>query len=416
MAKVGEPQGIVHEINAVLQGAVVDVLAELVPEVRMLPRRSALESILDDVVLLERCFAAFRANPERFRHLLVDRKRVPVKTADDLLRCGRSLDEVVAMVVRTAAKRHFRRRLDGGSRPLLRQPTPRRMRTVPDSLLDRLLALLAAPKPARLSGKSRGRLLYEAFQDYLCHDWQVPLVPEYAALSPKVVRRLGARILDYHVAADIRRLKDDPDHPPVPTPGQPPPLFALPAIVKPGGVPAVVTGAPRGAATAPTRPGPVAISGERSADLPPLPAAHTASDGRARLEDILTADGRRLRTSAFSLALLDPAVRAVLPDPGAVVHLTQMLSTVGAPAATALVRTLGLRVDQLAVFLVSAHSILGDHRFDEVFGLPGRPDVVGKLLTRAQAAGVDHTTPVRLIAALSRTAFAAPETEGGGRA
>jgi len=47
---------VVRKINATLSGPVIDVLCELVPEVRRLPRRGALEAILDDVDLLDRCF------------------------------------------------------------------------------------------------------------------------------------------------------------------------------------------------------------------------------------------------------------------------------------------------------------------------------------------------------------------------
>ncbi|KAF0224098.1 MAG: hypothetical protein FD176_1496 [Rhodospirillaceae bacterium] len=116
---------VVRKINATLQGPVIEVLAELVPEVRHLPKRNALEVILDDVDLLDRCFQAFRSNPEQFRHLLIDRRKVAVDDAEALLECGRSLDQVVAMVVRTAAKRHFRSRLDGSVKTLRQRP-PRR--------------------------------------------------------------------------------------------------------------------------------------------------------------------------------------------------------------------------------------------------------------------------------------------------
>lgn len=126
---------VVRRITATLRGPVLDVLGDLVPEVKRLPRRGALEAILDDIDLLHRCFLAFRASPERFRHLLVDRHKVRVEDADALLECGRSLDLVTARVVRTAAKRHFRRRLDGpvkalntrpGHRPPPRSPPPTR--------------------------------------------------------------------------------------------------------------------------------------------------------------------------------------------------------------------------------------------------------------------------------------------------
>jgi len=400
---MGKPAGanaeVIHQVNAALEGAVADVLAQLVPEIRNIPRRRVLEAIFDDIALLERCFTAFRDNPERFRHLLVDQHKVPVKTANDLLRCGRSLDDVVAMVVRTAAKRHFRRRLDGDSRPLKGKSSARAAEA---SLFSRLFALLATPKPTK-QAKSRGRILYDAFQDNLRHDWQVPLVPEYATLSPQLVRRLGSRILDYQAVADIRNLKDNPHNPPVPTP-----ITIKPLFLPPGAAPAPGAGAPP-AGTAPVV-GKAAAPGATPFSPPPLPRLSAAGekgtwDQRARVEELLTADGRRLKPAAFTAALLDPAVREVMPDGAATAHIAQVLSGVGAIPTKMLVGELGLRADQLAVLLISANAALGDAQFTDIFGNPGKADTLVKLIARGRAAGVDQTTPVKVIAALARTSF-----------
>jgi len=394
---MGKPTGakseIVQQINAALEGAVADVLAQLVPEVRDIPRRRVLEVIFDDVALLERCFTAFRDNPERFRHLLVNQHKVPVKTADEVLKCGRTLEDVVAMVVRTAAKRHFRRSLDGNSRPL----RGRQAKAAEASLFSRLMSLVSHPKRVA-PPKSRGRLLYDAFQDNLRHDWQVPLVPEYATLSPQLVRRLGPRILDYHVVDDIRALKENPHNLPVPTPVEVRPLLAP----------------PDSPAAAPQAAGPVVgkadtpgVSPFSPPPLPRLSGDRGQADQRARIEDVLTADGRRLKPAAFTAALLDPAVREVLPDAGAMVHIAQVLSMVGGIPAKMLVGELGMRVDQLAVLLISANAALGDTVFGETFGNPGRVEVMAKLIARARAAGIDQGTPVKVIAALARTSFPA---------
>ena len=381
---------LVRQINATLQGAVVDVLADLLPEVKQLPRHDALERILDDVGLLERCFQAFRGNPQRFKHLLVDRARAPVANPADKLYCGRSLDEVVAMVVRTAAKRHFRRRLDGRSQPLRGNGQQHRGN---DSVMKRLLAILPITKPPP-KRPSRGKMLYAAFQDYLQHDWQVPLVPEYATLSPRLVRRLGSRIMEFRAADDIRRLKENPDSLPVPMMTADTTAIAALPLPEAGAAFALSGGMAAMRATGGMAPPPVAEG--------------TAKDERARIEDILTPDGSRLKASAFSLVLLDPNVRADLPDPGAIVRITDMLSAVGGLATKALVGGLGLRTDQLAVLLVTLEATLGKDRFAEVFGLPGRLDAVTKLVQRAQGAGIDQKTPPRVIAALVRNGFHKP--------
>ncbi|MBI5163823.1 MAG: hypothetical protein HY985_07965 [Magnetospirillum sp.] len=381
-----EQAALVRRINATLQGPVVDALADIVPDVAALPRRAALEAILDDLGLLERCFAAFRANPDGFRDLLIDRHRVPVETADALLECGRSLDEVVAMIVRTAAKRHFRRRLDDSSRPLRL-----RHRKGKTTLLDRLLALLALSDAPRAQ-RSRGEILYDAFKALLLHDWQVPLVAEYATLSPRLVQRLGVRLLDYRLAADIHRLKLDPAHPPPPTEApEPTPLWPPAPAQKPKL--------------------PQALTGPGNFSLPALPPARfpasgsTARDERARLDEILTADGRLLKAAAFGMELIDPSVRGALLDPGATVKITEVLTGVGAMTAKMLVGELGLTKAQLAVLLVTAHDILGQAAFLRAFGLPGRPDYLAKLVQRARLKKIAQTTPLADIAGFVRESF-----------
>lgn len=387
---------IVRKINATLQGPVIDTLAELVPDIRRLPRRSALETVLDDVDLLNRCFLAFRANPDRFRHILVTKHKVAIEDAEALLECGRSLDDVVAMVVRTAAKRHFRRRLDGNSKALRAKPTRRKPRR---DLMSRLRALLATPTPVVERSKSRGELLYDAFKDYLLHDWQVPMIPEYSQLSPGTVRRLGARILDYRIAEDIRRLRADPDNPPPPTP------LVEDEQKTMGGyqLPAFLTAPKEGA------PVPITSADKRVSDgmatIDYGNADRTARDERARLDDILTPDGKRLKANAFTIVLLDPQVRAALPHSEQTVRITGILGSVNGIAGKMLVNDLGLRVDQLAVFLMAAHAALGEQRFQTAFGVPGRPEYLARIVERARGFKIGQSSALMDIAAFVSKSF-----------
>jgi hypothetical protein len=374
----------VRIINDALGGVVIDVLAELVPEVGRLPRRRALERIIDDIDLLDRCLTAFRQNPDRFSLLLVDPRRRPVRRSDEMLLCGRSLDQVVAMVVRTAAKRYFRRHIDGWTRPLLRP----RGRAANSLLALHLMAMVAIAglRPAR---SGRGKALYEVLQDYLRHDWQVPLVPEYARLTPALVRRLGPRILDFHAAADLRRLQKNPE-------------FVPKAMAA-----AKDEGEGEGGSTA----APAAISGATRGKAAPAPepaAQRVARDDRARLEDLVSSDGLRLRSAAFKMVMLDPEVRATLPDPGAEVRVTDALNGVGVAAVRAMTEGLGLRLEQIAVLLLSVRHTLGSQHFTDVFGVPGRPAALAGMVSRAKAAGIDNKTPLHVVADLARAGFPAP--------
>ncbi|MGE5476191.1 MAG: hypothetical protein ACM3Q1_06020 [Bacteroidales bacterium] len=394
--------GVIRKINATLRGPVMEALGELVPEVRRLPRRNGLEALLDDVDLLHRCFLAFRTHPDHFRHLLIDRHKVAVEDAEALLECGRSLDQVVAMVVRTAAKRHFRRRLDGSAKALRARGFHRPPR---QTLLDRLQALLlpsSRPQAVYERPKTKAEALYEAFQDYLLHDWQVPMIPEYCQLTPGTVRRLGARILDYRIAEDIRRLRADPDNPPPPTPLVAPEQQGLSGTA----LPAFLT-APK----EPEAPPPATITtadkrvSDGMAKLDFGPAETTIKDERARLSDILSSDGKRLKASAFTIVLLDPKVRAAIPNSEQTVRITALLGGVNGLAGKMLVGELGLRIDQLAVFLMTAHAVLGEKRFETAFGVPGRPDYVARMVERAKMFKIGQGTNLPDIAAFVQKSF-----------
>lgn len=387
---------VVRKINATLRGAVIDTLSDLVPELRRLPKRAALEMVLDDIDLLHRCLLAFRTNPDRFRDILVNRHKVPVEHAEALLECGRSLDDVIAMVVRTAAKRHFRRRLDGalGRSPRLRPRRPTRPRN--SGFLDRLFGLVGPAPHSRPREKSQGELLYEAFKDHLRHDWQIPMIPEYCLLSPTTVRRLGARILDYRIAEDIRRLRADPDNPPPPTP-----LVNADQVLAAGYLLPVPD---------PALPAAITSGEDLEHDIdmsvePNFAPANEDRDERARIDQILAADGRHLRPEAFATVLLDPQVRATLPHADDILRLAGTLGTVNGLAGRMLVGELGLRADQLVVFLASAHAALGDRRFELAFGLPGRPDYIARIVQRAKAFKIDQQTPLPEIAIFVAKSF-----------
>ncbi|MBI3445285.1 MAG: hypothetical protein HY055_07960, partial [Magnetospirillum sp.] len=207
----------VFRINGTLQGPVVDILGQFLPELKALPRDQAYDRTLDDLDLLTRCFQIFRRERPRFRYVLVDERRRPVAEDNVPLSCGRTLAEVIAMVVRTAAKRYFRRKLSPGA---ARAET---------------LAAEAAPQPAKSASRSPADELYDAIKAYLLHEWQVPLVPAYSEMNPALVRRIGAKILDCREPESLARLIADPDSPvandnPSAGPATQPTTFAAPFV------------------------------------------------------------------------------------------------------------------------------------------------------------------------------------------
>jgi len=356
----------VFRINGTLQGPVVDILGQFLPELKALPREQAYDRTLDDLDLLTRCFQIFRKERPRFRYVLVDERRRPVGEDNVPLSCGRTLAEVIAMVVRTAAKRYFRRRLSPAS-------------TRAEMEME--------AEEARLHDTARSPAdeLYDAIKAYLLHEWQVPLVPTYSEMDPALVRRVGAKILDCREPDTLARLIADPDAPVQPLADE----------------------EAQGAATMPsTFAAPFVSPFAPAAKAPLTPVGPVVHARTANLDDVLTPDHQRLRAEAFTQTLLDPEVRAVLPNVDQIVRIGDVLRGVGGLPATALVEGLGLRKDQLAVMLMVAQDCIGSTVFGRLFGPRADPELVSRIVERARLRGIGPTTEVIECAIFMRGVFA----------
>jgi len=348
-----------RRINAALRGPAIDILARLLPEVAKLPRAHAFDVVINDCDLLHRCFIAFRSRREQFRTLLVDRRQRPVEGGNQLLACGRTLNQIVAMIVRSAAKRHFRFRLGAA----IRSPAPRR-----PGLFGRLRARLDPPPP-RCCRRSPADRLYDALKLYLLHDWQVPIIPQYARMTPEEVDKLGSRILDFRDAAQLAGYLDG-------------------------------------------------LHLDGFADLPPAqphtvdqagrPAPDPAGDERARLSDVLTADGTRLRAKALVPILVKPEVLALagVADKEALRRLYEALSGTGAGAVRQMVVGFGMTTDQLTVFLAAAVRSLPPPAYERLFGPGADSALVERVIERARAAGLTQGSPLAAFDAFIRGLFA----------
>ena len=353
----------VFRINSTLQGPVVDILGQFLPELNALPRGQAYDRTLDDLGLLSRCFQIFRQERSRFRTVLVDDRRRPVAEDNVPLSCGRTLSEIVAMVVRTAAKRYFRRAL-----------APIKVETVTRA---------PAHAAASASGRSAADELYDAIKAYLLHEWQVPFVPSYAEMEPALVRRVGAKLLDAREPEDLARLIANPD-----APTRPDMPVRAEGIVRPElnvatfGLTSPVLAQP---SAAPCRP------------------AHPRS---ASLDDVLTPDRQRLRAEAFTQTLLDPEVRAALPNADQILKIGDVLRGVGGVPTSTLVEGLGLRKDQLAVMLMVAQDSIGSTVFGRLFGPRADPELVSRIVDRARIRGIGPESDVLDCAIFMRGVFA----------
>ncbi|MEW5729749.1 MAG: hypothetical protein AB1918_18110, partial [Pseudomonadota bacterium] len=136
-----------------LKGPVAEVFRKLLPPLHDLPPEDVYALAIANGDLLHGCIQIFRRRRDAFAHLLVDAKGRRVN--DDFVRlsCGYTVHDVVAMLTRTHAKRHFQAALGGDPN-----------------------------NPATPAGR-----MYAAIKEYLIHEWQVPLVPHYAPLPVEKV-------------------------------------------------------------------------------------------------------------------------------------------------------------------------------------------------------------------------------------
>lgn len=294
----------IKRVNETLRGPVADILGNSMPELEGLSREDIYDQVLNKPSLLTKVFAFFREQRHKFRHVVRDKNSRPVLDDTVVLSCGRTLEEVIAMVVRTSAKRYFRQ------------------------------------TKTQLSADE----LYDAIKDYLMHEWQVPLVPTYADMSPEMVHTLGARLLVMREQAELRSYID----------------------------------------------GASPQSQDVQAQDVPLPVEDSFAI-------YLTLDGRRLRPEAFLSVMDQPQILDILrtgPDEDTLSGLTDVFWKVGGAAARILFCGLGLLPEQLGIMLVTAHAQMGKDVFNRLFGIPGQPELVIRLVQQGQSEGIGKTTPL----------------------
>jgi len=103
----------VETVRTVLRRDIADILRDNIPILAMVPRDKVYDRVMDDPNLLHQGFQLFRSRPELFKDVIMTRDRGVPGADSDILWCGRSLAEIIALVVRACARRYFKRRLAG---------------------------------------------------------------------------------------------------------------------------------------------------------------------------------------------------------------------------------------------------------------------------------------------------------------
>lgn len=358
-------------LNQTLAGPVMAKLVGMVPDLAWVPRGRELETALRDCDLLHRCFVAFRTHRASFRPLLVDGKGRPVGNDNTPLNCGRTVNQVIAMIVRSAAKRHFRARLDGFP-PGRAERLHRRREVGWGGMLTWMSGRVEESRSRR--SRSAGDQLYDAIRRYLLHDWQVPIIPQYARMTPPEVVALGSRILDFRDAAELSAWLDgaaDQRRMPTAWVVEPIPLSSEPEPEPMAEAPAPVAEPVQGAAT--------------------LPGAPLVGEGRPRLGDVLSADGRLIRMETVVPLLTTPAIKAALGSPGReeLRRAARSLAVTGANTVRRLTVDFGLDPEQMTAMLAKSALLLPPGVYERLFGRKGELVLILALIGRARAAGLD---------------------------
>jgi len=311
----------IEAIRGTLEGPVIDVFRRELGELKHLPRAAAYDLVMNDPKMLDRCFCLFRSRPDLFRDVVVDGARKPVLEDHAVLSCGRTLAEAVALVVRAAARRYFRAKLDFRrfKPPVVKIPLLKRVA---------IFLGLAHPPVVRAVAKppSRSEALYKAISDHLRFDWQILLIPHYAPLAPSLVADLGPRLLEIREVAELQ------------------------ALAAPGGMP---------------RDGQVPLLFDTAQRL--LMSGREAVDAEILWRVVQQMDLGRLFPKADSHQLRRSVAQ---------------VSAVHGDVIKALMPALGGEIRRFTAFLMIAYTSLGEQRFKQEFCQSGQVHAARKLAER----------------------------------
>ncbi len=193
------------EIIATIKGPVTKRVTELIPALAAFPNPYA--AVLATPDLLYACMQLVKTRRDQFSDLVVDKDGNPVLENDRLLRCERTVDQIISMVVRSGAKAYAEKRFGAAEKAVAKTPKAEKHK----SLVDKIAALVSGkwgeaevPKPS----PTQADQFYGAIKDYLDFDWQVPLIPCFAELPVKLIREMGLGVTTLRTPEGIAALAD----------------------------------------------------------------------------------------------------------------------------------------------------------------------------------------------------------------
>jgi hypothetical protein len=403
----------VRLVRATLKGPVVQTLRRLVPELAHVQETAAYDHTLGNIPLLETCFKTFRDYRPQFNHVLKDSKGQLVKDDSTFLACGHNLEQVVAMIVRTSARRYFRHHV--------RPPLPGTSTQAPHAApLQGLFSLVKKQViPGKTTLRTAAEELYDSIKNYLLFEWQVPLVPTYAKLAPSQVEKLGKKLLDFGDVIDLARATGLPVPESAKTVVAVSSLadrkkailarsaqFSQPSSASPAPAPApaaVLPVAPRMPLLQEKRVETVFPKAPSGRIVPLQPPGPRSSQPQAA-----SSGGKKLSGESFMPILELPHVQAVVHPSLIGPHSAVIIDKVAPKAWALLVLTMGLRrKDQLAVLLLTAYGTLGREGFENYFGLNAEPGLLEDLIENTHPSVLGADSPLADVVSFAVNGFGA---------
>lgn len=194
-------------INTALRSVVLPRMREWVPALVEISDDKLYEAAMEDPQILYDCLTAFSGNRALFNDVTVGIGGAPVQDDNSTLKCERSVNDIIGMVVRTGCRRFAKKVLDD---KVTHHPGEEED---DHGLLDSLRSIIrdlwsSDVRAAKVGDKKRtpGEEFYEAIRDNLDSDWQVPLFPYYVELPPRLIEELGKGVTTLRTPEGIREL------------------------------------------------------------------------------------------------------------------------------------------------------------------------------------------------------------------
>ena len=340
------------EIITTIKGPITDKVTKLIPALAAFPNPYA--SVLATPDLLYACMQLVKTKREFFAEYLVDEAGNPVAEDDKPLRCQRSVDQIISMVVRSGAKAYATKRYAPTDAP--KAP----VKAEPKTLLEKITSLVSGkwgdmevPKPS----PTQADIFYNAIADFLDYDWQVPLIPYFAELPVKLIREMGRGVTTLRTPEGIAALADIGRHS----------MDQAKRILSDDMM-------------------------REMLDTQPLAAKGIAFLGKERYDFLHGTVYDKMGEKFWEMCVDTDRLEAMeVQNAKDLEQMASHLHILSGESINQIVRF--LQFSQIPIILEVGTEKLGDEKFAEIFGVPGNKKLIKMFCEKISVAKLDHEDP-----------------------